>query len=136
MNITQTIDYILIHPFTIEALNKYHLGDDKDLRFLLSELQIHNWLTVSKNCSNVYRQNKRLNSPIIFDAIKDIAPPSNLDLRLPFVIKTEVCKVVPMLPKVKLPKNFIIPNQLEFEFCTIKQKKPPVKVALSLLKEA
>lgn len=132
MKITDQISSILEHPFAKEAIVKYNLGDDKDLRHLLFEIFTHTWLTVNENVLKVYRQNKRLNYPLIIEAIQECPPPTNLALKLPFVAKIEHCKIVTLVPKIKIHKNYRIPNQLEIDF---KTKKATKKVAL-ILKEA
>jgi len=129
MKIIDQISSILEHPFTKESITKYNNGDDKDLRHLLFEIFTHTWLTVNNNVLKVYRQNKRLNYPMIIEAIQECPPPENLNLKLPFVQIAQSCKVVTLVPKIKLPKNYRIPNQLEIEFIT---KKATKKVALIL----
>lgn len=126
MTIQKTVDYVLNQPFTKQALDRYHKGDDKDLRHLLSELQIHSWQIVSANACRVYGQNKRRKSNEIMQEIKEMPPPENLSILLPFVATIKECIVVPLVAKVKLAKGYKVPNQLEIDF---KKEKPPVMAA-------
>lgn len=123
MTITATVKYLLEHPFFKQAIIAYNRGDDKDIQHVLQELQIHTWLTVAKDCSVAFRHNKRANDPQIIEAIREVQPPTTLDIRLPIPIKQEHCKVI-TLPKVRIHKSFKIENQLELTF-TYKQKKAP-----------
>lgn len=117
MTIKKAIDYILEHPFTKDALIKCQNGDDEDLRYMLFIAIKHTNIVTTSNCLKVYRQNKRTAPNLIIEAFKNITPIENLSIELPIpLIKTEqpVCKVVIM--KVKLPKSWKDPKQLELEF--------------------
>ena len=129
MTISANSDYILEHPFLKQAIANFNRGDIKDLKYLISEIHIHTWLTVSNDCAVAFRQNKRLNNPEILSAIRDIPPPVKLSLHLPIPLKTEECKVVALSTKTHPIKNHKIANQLEFDF-TIKTKRPRSLVAL------
>lgn len=125
MTITATVKYLLEHPFFKQAIIAYNRGDDKDIQYVLQELQIHTWLTVAKDCSVAFRQNKRANDPQIIEAIRDVEPPTSLDIRFPIPLKQEHCKVITLSPpKVKHHKSFKIENQLELVF-SYKTKKAP-----------
>lgn len=129
MTITKNAESILEHPYLKEAIEQFQQGNTKDMRHLLSELATHVYLTVASNCAKVYRgEVKNHNIPIVYGYIKDICPPTNLDIRLPIPPpKPKVeCKVVKLTPKVKGYKD---PKQLEIQFKANK-KAPTLAEAL------
>lgn len=127
MTIPQQVSSIFEHPFFKQAVVAYMAGNEADLRHLLSEIHIHTYLTVSSDCARAFRLNKRANDPEILASIKDVAPPSGLDLRLPIPVYQEpICRVVPLMvvkTNRRFPKINLSPNQLEFLF-PVKTKTP------------
>lgn len=118
MDITNQVTSIFEHPYFKQSIRKYNNGDDKDLRHVIRESIIHTYLTVAMNCGRAFKMNKWANHPEIYAAIKDITPPTNLDLRLPIppIIEEDKCIVVPLKVKAKTYKFKIIANQLELPF--------------------
>jgi len=87
VTITAQIAYIKSHPFYRLAL-----ADEAAMELLLFEVMFHTYTVASGNCARAYRQARRMNGPQIVEAIRDCAPPANLDLRLP--IPEPECVVV------------------------------------------
>ncbi len=132
--IKEQIKYILSHPYMAVAIK------DKDaMEHLLFETMYHVYATVATNSAKAYRANKSCNSPQIVEAIKDQEPPSNLDIRLPFVEATipEQIIEVPVIqmavvhtaPIVSVPnrvriKNYPNPYQMKIEFPVIYKQSP------------
>lgn len=140
MTIKQQIRFIIEHPYYQEALR-----DESCMEKLLFEVMFGVYGTVAGNCSRVYRMNKRMNGPDIVTAIRDIEPPVNLDVRLPFVVPREVAPVVKMqvahvMPELRIryPKHpverIVITNQLPL-WDTKKPIEPVMADRLSELRE-
>jgi hypothetical protein len=84
---------------------------------LLFEVMFSTYQTVAGNCSRAYRQSKRMNSPQIVEAIRDIEPPCNLDVRLPIPAPRTLAVVVPLQVvhrdiRIRYPKN---PNPMQLK---------------------
>jgi len=122
VTISQNSDYVLAHPFTKRALKSACAGDLKDLKFIFDLLQIDIYQETASLCTKAFRTNKKENYPQIEEAIREVSPPTRLNVKLP--IPPVECIVVSIKKKAKTanPKIFIKnPWQLEIDFA---QKKP------------
>lgn len=126
MTIGQNSSYVLEHPFTKRAVENYLAGNPKDLKFLLDILQIDIYQEVSVLCTKAFKSNKKEKFPQIEQAIREVAPPERLSIKLPIPQPKPVCKVVPMKVKRHRVKIILI-GQLEILF---PQKNHPLQVAL------
>jgi hypothetical protein len=142
MTIKQQIRAIMEHPFYREALH-----DSKCMERLLFEVMFEVYGTVSANCSRAYRMVKRMNTPEIISAIRDIEPPSNLDIRLPIpqarqstpVVVMQVAHVSQPELRIRYPKHpvspHIVANQMIICFEAEKPLVPIVDERLSEFRE-
>ena len=131
MTISQNSEYAIEHPYTKKAVRDFIAGDITALKRIFDILQIDTYQEVAVLCTKAYKTNKKENFPVIEEAIRDVAPPSRLNLRLPIPPPQEVCIVVPM-EVVKKPRPTItkcIVNQLALIFPEKTIKKAP-KIAL------
>ena len=94
MTINQTISYIMSHPYFGVAMAAYGEGDSSHIEKILFEVSFHVYTVSSGNCARAYRGARRMNGPQVVEAIRDCAPPCNLDLRLPIPEVEEGCVVV------------------------------------------
>ncbi len=131
MTISQNSGYVLEHPYTKKAARDFLSGDMAAMKFIFDLLQIDMYQETAVLCSKAYKLNKKENFPIVEAAIRDVAPPSRLNVRLPIPPPMEPCKVVPLsvVKKPKVPTRVAIQNQLSISF-PVSNKKA------SLLKEA
>lgn len=129
MTIQNQVSTIFEHPFLKQAVRNYVSGNDKDLKHVFSEVFIHTYLTVSQNCGRAFRLNKWATHPVIYSAIKEVEPPTNLDVRLPIPEPyiEPVCKVVSFSIKRHVKPKFFA-NQL--------QLFSEIETPLTLLQEA
>lgn len=105
--IKQQSKLIIEHPFFKQCLEKAKNGDFSDFERLFLEVQAHVWERVALDASRVYGQYRRANSCDIKKEIRDMPPPTGLDLRLPFVSCTE--------KKIKKIKIDIVNNDNQLE---------------------
>lgn len=94
--VKQQTKLIIEHPFFKESLNKIINGDTSGFERLLMETMLHVWEKAALDASRVYGQYRRANSCDIKKEIRDMPPPTTLDLRLPFV------KNEPQVTKIKI----------------------------------
>jgi hypothetical protein len=94
--IKQQSKLIIEHPFFEDCLKKANAGDFSGFERLFLEVQAHIWEKVALDASRVYGQYRRANSCDIKKEIRDMPPPTTLDLRLPFV------KNEPQVTKIKI----------------------------------
>lgn len=128
MTISQNSDYVLAHPFTKRAIMAACTGDFKDLKFILDILQIDIYQETASICTKAFKSNKKENYPQIEEAIREVSPPTRLNVKLP--IPEPECIVVSIKAKPKSnPHRILIknPQQLEIDFS---QKKPLFQAAL------
>jgi len=83
--IKQQSKLIIEHPFFEDCLKRANEGDFSGFERLFYELQAHTWERWSLDASRIYGQFRRANSCDIKKEIRDMPPPTTLDLRLPFV---------------------------------------------------
>jgi hypothetical protein len=76
---------ILQHPFFKHSLEKANIGDFSGFERLFMELSLHTWEKCSLQASRTYGNCHRLNHCDIKRELRDIPPPTTLDIRLPFV---------------------------------------------------
>ena len=76
---------IIQHPFFAECLQKANNGDMSGFERLFYEFGSHVWEVNSLAESRLYGQWHRSNHCDIKREIRNCPPPTNLDLRLPFV---------------------------------------------------
>lgn len=109
MTITQNIAYIKSHPYYALART-----DESAMDKLLFEVMFHTYTVVAGNCARAFRCSKGMNTPQIVEAIREVAPPSNLDIRLPIPPPIEVIPVcvVTELPRTQVKKAKIDCMQL------------------------
>lgn len=126
MTIKNQVAAITEHPFFKQAVKAYLEGSDKDFKHIFSELMVHTWLTVAQDCGRAFRMNKWANHPEIYAAIKDVAPPTTLYLKLPIPMPVEKpieqpvedpCKVIP-IKRVTVKRKEPIADQLQMPFPT------------------
>lgn len=96
--IKQQSKLIIEHPFFKNCLEKASKGDFSDFERLFMEIQAHCWEKVALDASRVYGHYRRANSCEIKKEIRDMPPPTTLDLRLPFV-KTETIIIIKEIKK-------------------------------------
>lgn len=76
---------ILEHPFFKQSLQQAQVGDMSGFERLFMEISLHTWEKCSLAASRCYGQWHRANHMTVKKEIRDMPPPTNLDLRLPFV---------------------------------------------------
>ena len=108
---------IIEHPFFEECLEKANRGDMSGFERLFYEVQSHCWEKVALETSRIYGTWHRGNHCDVKREIRNCPPPSNLDLRLPFVqpkqkSRTQVFKTNHRHIRVQVHN----PNQLLFTF--------------------
>jgi hypothetical protein len=108
---------IIQHPFFDECLEKANKGDMSGFERLLYEVQSHCWEKVALETSRIYGTWHRSNHCDVKREIRNCPPPTNLDLRLPFVqpkpqSRTQVFKTTHRHIRVQVNN----PNQLLFTF--------------------
>lgn len=102
--IKQQSKLIIEHPFFKQCLEKAKNGDFSDFERLFLEVQAHCWERVALDASRVYGHYRRANSCDIKKEIRDMPPPTSLDLRLPYVSCTNK-KIKKIVVDVKEIKN-------------------------------
>lgn len=130
MTIGQNSNYVLEHPYTKRAVEEFLSGDIKSLKFLLDMLQLDMYQEVSTLCARAYRTNKKENYPTIEEAIREVAPPERLSIKLPIPLPKTACIVVPMQVKhvKRVHKAIAVIGQLELVFPI--KKATPERIAL------
>ena len=108
---------IIQHPFFVECLQKANNGDMSGFERLFYEVQSHCWEKVALETSRIYGVWHRGNHCDIKREIRNCPPPTNLDLRLPFVqpkqeSRSQVFKISRKPIKVQVNN----PNQLLLNF--------------------
>lgn len=83
--IVQQSKAILEHPFFKHCLELAQSGDMSAFERLFYEVFSHSWEVNSLNASRVYGMYHRANHCEVKKEIRHCPPPTNLDLRLPFV---------------------------------------------------
>jgi hypothetical protein len=125
MTISQTSEYVLEHPFTKKAIKEACQGNFKNIKFILDLLQIDTYQEVAGLCAKAFKSKRGQNNPIIEEAIREVEPPTKLNIRLP--IPPPECIVVVMKGKIgRYRLRIINPYQLEIDFA---QKKPLFQAA-------
>ena len=81
----QQAKLIIEHPFFKQSLENAQNGDFSGFERILMESMLHTWERCSLDASRIYGQFRRANSCDIKKEIRDMPPPTTLDLRLPFV---------------------------------------------------
>jgi hypothetical protein len=76
---------ILEHPFFNECLEKANRNDMSGFERLFYEMSAHIWEKCSLQASRTYGNWHRSNHCLVKKELRDMPPPTNLDLRLPFV---------------------------------------------------
>lgn len=117
MTIGSTIENMMIHPYFKDAIKQYNEGNTNDLKFLLIDLSTHVYQQTSSLNAVTYRQNKRYSPTEIYQAIKDMPPPENLNFWLKAAVKVQPvqaeCKVINFIKEVKKKAiRYFAPNQL------------------------
>lgn len=131
MTICQSSEYVLSHPFTKRAIENFLEGNVKDLKFIFDLLQIDVYQETSKECTKAFKRNKEQNYPLVEEAIREVAPPDRLNIKLPIPLPKPKCIVVPMKVKKSRVKAImvIVKIQLELDF-TQKSNLENIKIAL------
>lgn len=124
MTIGQNSDYVLAHPFTKRAIKQALSGNAKDLKFIFDLLQIDIYQEVAGLCTRAYKCNKKENFPQIEEAIREVEPPTRLNIKLP--IPMPECIVVTMKTKSGNRQRIVNPFQLQIDF----NKKGDLSIAL------
>jgi len=76
---------ILEHPFFKQSLQEAQEGDLSGLERVFMEAMLHTWEKNSLAASRTYGTWHRANHCLVKKELRDMPPPTNLDLRLPFV---------------------------------------------------
>jgi hypothetical protein len=125
MTISQNSQYVLEHPFTKRALKSACHGNLKDIKFIFDLLQIDTYQEVANLCTKAFKSKRGQNNPIIEEAIREVEPPTRLNIKLP--IPPPDCIVVTMKTVNGLHRKRIFnPQQLEIDFT----KKGDLLIAL------
>ena len=106
--IKQQSKLIIEHPFFKNCLKKAEMGDFSDFERLFMEIQAHCWEKVSLDASRVYGQYRRANSCDIKKEIRDMPPPTTLDLRLPFVKSETIISVNKAKKQITITNNQLV----------------------------
>lgn len=83
--IVQQSKSIISHPYFKHCLELAQNGDMSGFERLFYESLSHSWEVNSLNASRLYGQWHRNNHMVIKKEIREMPPPTNLDLRLPFI---------------------------------------------------
>lgn len=108
---------ILEHPFFKQSLQQAQVGDMSGFERLFMEISLHTWEKCSLQAARTYGIWHRGNHMTVKKEIRDMPPPTNLDLRLPFVqpkqeSRSQVFKISRKPIKVQVNN----PNQLLLNF--------------------
>lgn len=107
---------IIKHPFFNECLKKANTGDMSGFERLFLEVSAHIWEKSALSASKTYGTWHRSNHCLIKNELREMPPPTNLDLRLPFV-RPEPKKPTAVLKSIgKAIKKMANPNQLKISF--------------------
>lgn len=82
-SIREQTSLIFKHPYFKFALEKAAEGDLSPMERLLLEVMCHTWEKCALESSRVYGRHHRLNHMDIKRELRDMAPPTGLDLKLP-----------------------------------------------------
>jgi len=119
-SIKEQTKLILEHPFFRESLEKANVGDMSGFERLFMEITAHTWEKCSLAASRCYGQWHRANHCLVKKELRDMPPPTNLDLRLPFVQpKQESRTQVFKLSRKPIRTQVNNPNQLCFNFTEV-----------------
>ena len=102
MTITQQIPALRAHPYW-----KLAMTDEAVMGSLLFELMFHVYVVASANACKGYRAASAagMNRPQVIEAIRDAAPPENLDLRLPIPVPCPVPEPSVVCVVTELPRT-------------------------------
>jgi len=101
VNISQTSDYVLQHPFTKRAIRRAISGDSRDLKFIFDLLQIDTYQETAALCTRTFRKYKNENYPIIEKEIREVSPPTRLNIHLPIPEEPILLIIFPDTPQIK-----------------------------------
>lgn len=87
MTFVSIIDYLIGHPAFCEAVDSYNRGNEKPLKNILIDLQIHSYQKTAQCASKTYGLNKWQNSADIKVILRELPPPDNLDYTLPIPLQ-------------------------------------------------
>lgn len=90
MNFKETTDHVFKHPFFKEAMRKFMEGDPKDLKDIFTQAQIHVWDTTTRIAAKQYGQVKWGQWDDIKTKLRELPPPTTLDLYLPIPQQPEL----------------------------------------------
>lgn len=90
MTFKETTEYVFRHPFFKEAMRKFLSGDPTDLKDVFTQAQIHVYQTTTRSAAKEYGRNKWGQHEDIRDKIRDLPPPTTLDLYLPIPMQPEL----------------------------------------------
>jgi hypothetical protein len=111
---------ILEHPFFNECLEKANRNDMSGFERLFYELSAHTWEKCSLAAARTYGIWHRGNHMTVKKELRDMPPPTNLDLRLPFVQpKQESRSQVFKLSRKTIRTQVNNPNQLCLNFTEV-----------------
>lgn len=123
MTIATNIENMMQHPYFKEAVQRFSVGDHKDLKIFLTDLNTYLYQVTCANNAIAYRKNKNYSPTEIYTSIRNMPPPDNLDFRLPIHkmgAEDDGCKVVSIVQKVLVVKRkvapYFNPTQLFFAF--------------------
>lgn len=108
---------IASHPFFKECLYKANSGDNSGFERLFYEIQCHCWEKSALEASRVYGTWHRANHCDVKRELRNMPPPTTLDIRLPFVQPKKESRLKSVKishTKVRLQANN--PNQLCINF--------------------
>lgn len=108
MTFSSLTDYLIEHPAFLEAVDAYNNGNDKPIKNILMDIQIHSYQQTASLASKIYGLNKWQNSADIKALIRETPPPP-LDFQLP--IPKQIIKVNKIV-KAKTRLKIMIQNQL------------------------
>lgn len=82
MNIKQSVEYIMMHPYTKKAVEEYNNGNPDMLAQLIFEIHFHTFDKTAILCSQVFGLNRWNNTVVIKDLLRNVEPPKNLSISL------------------------------------------------------
>lgn len=115
-NIREQGRLILNHPYFADCLEKATNGDFSGFERLFYEIQSHTWEVCSLSSSRCYGNWHRGNSCDIKRELRNLPPPTTLDLRLPIPPPKEKIQIIIPITKHKARLRWEDPNQLLIPF--------------------
>lgn len=106
--VKQQAKLIIEHPYFKDSLRRANNGDTSGFERLLMETMLHCWEKVSLDASRVYGQYRRANSCDIKKEIREMPPPTTLDLRLPFVKSETIISVNKEKKQITITNNQLV----------------------------